>query len=1034
MNNTLNIFLISIICFAGSSDLFGQVRKTKKKKPQGSSEFNYRYQDLNSRNNYFFNARLLLNESIKSLEENYQDDYSEILSVYRYEGGESASSVHPSMVTVIEKVSTDLQKHPNSKWADNEYILVGRAQNLNGDFDAAAETFQIVQQKFSNKIRSTKRGAKTSTKKKLSNVASRVKNTSGGSGTISKASSKVKAQSSNSVRAKQIAKLKAKRDREKAASVRKKAIAKRNKNRAKLKKINAKRRKQGKPRINYEDKFGSEEIPSAKSKEKEEEKGEEQENAKAQPEEEIKEEVVEEAAESEEEIEEAEAKKIFKDVPERKYARVGLFSHKLSNYDAALWEARNYIDQGSFGDAINVLNRLKQDENLSKNKLDDLYVLLAHYYLKKEEYSIAHEALGQAIDETRGKRKKSRLHFIRAQISEKKGNYSEAHKSYMAVIKSKPEYLMEFNARVKVALNKVKSGDFSREKANSYFAKMIKEEKNKDYLDQIYAAMAELALADGEIDEAIALLEKSVEENSENPQQKATTFLKLAELLYNNELFIKSGAYYDSAMTSLAKDYKNYEDISKRRNLLVDLTGHVQLVANQDSLQHLAGLSEKERNKIIDDYIKDFEARVQETLNRQNELSLLDNEKETEQSSSSGTWYFYNQRQKSLGFNEFKQKMGNRVLEDNWRRSQRNSNLITDDVSASTGVDAEDLVDLAGAGKLTRDIFIKNLPLTPEAIDASNKQIMESLFAIGNIYREGLKVNHKAKEYFILLNERFPGNKYEEQALYTLYLIAKEDGLTEEANNYAALLNKKYPDGLYTNLIKDPTYAEKQNNVDEEQTKFYEDTYNLYLEEQYAEVLNRKNQSENLYASSNTYKPQYDLLEAFVIGRTGEKDDYVSALQNVVAMHQTDPVKDKAEEILRYLDGKKAAEDAMFQYRDTKNVVHYFIVSLDKFTTDINKLLADFSNFNTANNQSRIKTTQMLLSPQKQIVLVKNFLNADKAMAYYNMVGENEPDIFKNLKGVGYQYFVVSKTNFTTLFKNKEVGEYMDYFEANYLK
>jgi len=1022
LNKLTYIFLFFLIFQTAESSLNAQSKKKKKSNPK----LDYRYQDLTSRNNYYFNARLILQESIKTLIESNQDDYSVILDVYEYSGGEQASAVHSDLEVLLEKATNDLKKHPNSKWIDNEYVVIGQAYYLKGDYEQADESFDIVNDNFSNKIR---KGKRSSGKKKKKSSSSKSK---------SKSSSKSKSRSSSSKtssvdkRAKEIAKLKAKKEKVKKAKARKKEAAKRNKNRAKLKKINAKRKKKKKPRLSYEDVFGK--SPSkTDDKVKKEEKIEEPKETK---EEEVVKKDKEDAA-AEPEVQDAPKENVFEDATNRKFAKEGIFTHKSSTIDAFIWQARNHIDNEQFGDAITILNQLKDDKDLPKKKVGELYTLLAHYYLKKEEYSTAHSALTQAIEHTKRKKNRARLHFIQAQISEHNKDYSAAQESYNRTLKSKPPYLLEFNSRLKQAINRVRTGE-SREKVNNSLEKMLKEDKNSDYQDQIYFAMAEMALADGEVDEAISLLEKSAEENKENPTQRANTYLQLAELLFDNEQYPKSGTYYDSALTSLAKDYKGIEELEFKRDYLLELGGHIARVEEQDSLQHLASLSEAERNKIIDKYIKDFEAKVQETLNRQSEQADRTNDNsEQSTASNNASWYFYNDKQKSQGFNEFQARLGSRVLEDNWRRSSRLSSFQLENLSSSAGEDGAQIVELAKANKLSREMFVKRLPLTQDAIDASNDQIIESLFAIGNIYKEQIGNIDKAKEAFASLVNRFPGNEHEEQTLYTLYLLSKEDGQDQEAQNYANLLAAKYKNGTYNNLIQDPSYAQKQNQEDAAQTAFYEDTYFLYLEEKFQEVLNRKIEAEQLYASTNAYGPQFDLLEAYVIGHTGEKDDYIKALKNVMSKHPEDPVKEKAEEILKYLEGSglsKKDEEKIYQYRDTKNIVHYFIVSIDEFSPEVNKLMADFSNFNRSINQNRLKTTPMLLTPKDQIVLVKNFLNADKAMEYYRKVDADKDTLFKKLGGVEYSFFVVSKTNFTTFFKNKDLDSYMEYFEAEYLE
>ena len=118
------------------------------------------------------------------------------------------------------------------------------------------------------------------------------------------------------------------------------------------------------------------------------------------------------------------------------------------------------------------------------------------------------------------------------------------------------------------------------------------------------------------------------------------------------------------------------------------------VIENEDSLQAIAKLSEKEREDYIAGIIKkeneekerqklEAEKKKQEEIQNENQVNQTLNEenirKNTNQQipgAGNGAWYFYNTATLSFGFNEFIKKWGNRPLEDNWRRKEKESQAL----------------------------------------------------------------------------------------------------------------------------------------------------------------------------------------------------------------------------------------------------------------------------------------------------------------------------------------------------------------------
>jgi hypothetical protein len=63
---------------------------------------------------------------------------------------------------------------------------------------------------------------------------------------------------------------------------------------------------------------------------------------------------------------------------------------------------------------------------------------------------------------------------------------------------------------------------------------------------------------------------------------------------------------------------------------------------------------------------------------------------------------------------------------------------------------------------------------------------------------------------------------------------------------------------------------------------------------------------------------------------------------------------------------------------------------------------------------------------------VRSFSDKAKAMNYFTTFQVNDT-VLKEINEQGYQTFVITTKNFTTLFRNKNADVYQAFFEQNYL-
>ena len=360
-------------------------------------------------------------------------------------------------------------------------------------------------------------------------------------------------------------------------------------------------------------------------------------------------------------------------------------------YLAMIWLSRAYIMIGEEREAERILITLADEASLPDEYLAAYYSTRTQLYLQNLDYQEAAEQLELAMDQ-KGVKENDRVRFtyILAQLYEESGQNSLALEKYKRVTKYNPPYEMAFNARVSMA-EVFESGETSSEDLKKLLRKMLKDSKNKEYKDQIYFALGNIAMEEGDREKAIEYYQLSVSTSIQNQYQKGYSSLTLAEIYYDTPDYILSAAYYDSAVSFLDVSYPGYAGLASLSASLGDLVYNVNTYELEDSVQMLAALPEEQRLAIIDGIIEEVreeeeEARLAEQQAMQDQAfnqSMLYGNRQTTGGSgeqTGGTWYFYNLNAKSFGQPEFRMKWGERVLEDNWRRkSKRTISQMSED-------------------------------------------------------------------------------------------------------------------------------------------------------------------------------------------------------------------------------------------------------------------------------------------------------------------------------------------------------------------
>jgi tetratricopeptide (TPR) repeat protein len=710
-----------------------------------------------------------------------------------------------------------------------------------------------------------------------------------------------------------------------------------------------------------------------------------------------------------------------------------------NRYQGLNWLIRTYIETEQWGKVEDFLDIGEREiKKIPKELIGEYNAIYADFYLKKDnDRANAIEKLELAISQTKKKEDKRRYVFVLAQLYQEERSFSRATDLYSQVIKMNPDYVMRFNARINraiaydVASNN--SDDIKKE-----LKKMLRDKKNAEFQDQIYYALAELALKEDDEPLAVDYLKKSAKLSVSNDKQKALSYFKLAELYFDRPNYVLAQAHYDSTLQFLPIEHPDYAEASNKNNNLQDLVKNLKIIILQDSLLTLGGLSDKDRKKKINKIIK----RIKEEDDKKElaKLRELARQQETggnkfnanNSANNKGQWYFYNVSNMAKGMIEFKQVWGDRALEDNWNRKKKSS--ITDlrkESLEELDPEAQRKDSIAKAEKYNPEFYLKDVPVKFEDQLISHGKIVEALFNVGTIFKESFIDYQSAIKSFKRVTEEYDTSGFNLPSHYQLYRIYSIEEDTELAAEERKWVLENHPFSEYAYLIKNPNYNKESKATKQKVEEFYQATYKLFKYELYADVITSCNRAESAF-SKNHLRPQFAFMKAKAIGHTSDKGTFKKELEFVVSEFSDDPVKEKAQDILNYMNKKSVAKTVVkTKYKYDPAAKHIFIFSSSKKTTSSNSFKNSISNFNRQFfREADLDITSSTIKTNN-VFLIRTFNDEKTAMRYYKAV-RNNSTLILSARQQGAEEYLISVENFRLLFKSKDEEEYKAFFQENY--
>ena len=951
------------------------------------------YNNMTARYNGYYNASVLLYESTLELEAQHQDNYNKILPIYKYMEADNPKAVADRLDKAIKKVSVVVNLHRVSHWTDDCYLVMGQAQYLKQDYEAAEETLEFLMGEFNPKEMAEKEKKSNAYKKRKKAIKK---------GEVSKDDGGEKVQLS-------------KKESQKLAKMKRKAREKERKQKVRESKKRRKNKKSSAPR----------KKPADDAKEKITQTDDEAEATATDP----------NAPPAPGSISLGNlGNDVVESDPESYFMK-----HRPAYQEGVLWLARTYIERENFSNAERLLNQLESSPGTFDDVRRDAAVAKAGFFLKQKKYDQAVKPLETAISLSNDRQLKARMNFILGQIHKQAKRGPAAYAAFEQVLKNGPPYEMEFTARLNLAL----SGVHSTDESVRNLEKMLKEEKNKEFQDQIYYALAEIALGRGDRKEAIKNLELSLQHSSRNISQKAESYLLLADLYFEDQNFVSAKLYFDSTLLVMTNADERYGRVSALASNLQGIAENINIIMLQDSLLRVSRMTDGERRELAEKIYKQREEERLKKLRDQasagaNAPNVPKGFQPADAKSKSKFWA-YDEKEIKRGEREFQRKWGSRELADNWRRANQQS----------IGGGEEAFAESSKGGITEEDIneILKDVPATPEEIAAANRQIESALFSLGGLYRDRIQNYSKSIESLNELLARYPETQYQLDALYYLYLSYKDLGDIANTQLYYDKIVNGYPNSNYAKILQDPGYLTRVMAKENTLEDFYDETYDAFQKRQYQTAFERISQVGEKFGATNKLQPRFALLSAMCIGNIEGKEQYIESLKDVIAKYPEQPEATRAKEILRLLGEKVGSgpgqqrdipkgQGQVGNYTVANDQLHYVIVVF-KNEVSLNDAKIKITDYNNKyHSLQKLRMNNIFLGDgdtRYPLIAIRRYKDKAEAMDYYNTVRKNEKD-FLDKKKYDYEVLPIGQDNYRELLKSKNLDDYRTFFELNYLK
>ncbi len=690
-------------------------------------------------------------------------------------------------------------------------------------------------------------------------------------------------------------------------------------------------------------------------------------------------------------------------------------SDKLN--EATIWREKTNIRLENEELALRNLRRLLKYEKLKDQEYADARAMMAQAYINLKAPDTAIQQLKIASAYTKKNTEKGRYYFIIGQLYNQLGFKDSANLAFDKIIglQRKTPRVYWVNAHLQKIQN-IEITDENKQDLLEYLTWLELNRENRPFLDKIFRQIAVYHNTLEQDSLSLAYYDKSLRAANQSPQLFALNYEDLAEYYFDDNEYKTAGAYYDSVLPNLTENTKKYRTIKKKLDNLEDVIIYESTVQYADSVITVYKMPLEGRKVYFQAYIDQLKAKADELAAKEESrlnagFAAFGESKGGKE--NKGKFYFYNITSLGYGKTEFKNKWGNRTLEDNWRWSTKGAQgpeiatITTGDQDNDQGEIPEDL-------KYSLEYYLDKVPTDVAVIDSLDRERNFANYQLGLIYKEKFKENMLAAAKLERVLDSSPEERLLLPSKYNLYKIYEEVG-SPLAKDMKDNIIQNHPSSRYAEILLNPQIVLEASEDGPEAR--YARLYQLFEAQEFLRVITGSEESINMFPGDPVV-PKFEMLKATAIGRLQGFKEFKEALNYVALNYPNKPEGKKAQEMVAEQLPKLEPQEFTTENEMTSGgnwkVVFPFKRNNDDAAIRLkNRLEASLKDLNYSN-----KVSKDIYNLEDEFIVVHGFKSRDFALGYVELLKNNKDYRIAN------ENFVILSNNYKTVQIHKNIEDY----------
>lgn len=684
---------------------------------------------------------------------------------------------------------------------------------------------------------------------------------------------------------------------------------------------------------------------------------------------------------------------------------------------AKVWKAKTNIRLNNEEFAIENLKRMFEQESLNEEEIAEGAAMMAQAFVNLDSLEPALDYIKIASEKVDDNELKGRYTFIKGQLYNRLGKKDSANLAFEEVIEMNRKTSRAY--MINAYIEKGKNFDYENGNRTDFLELLQDLEKNREnrpYLDKIYNQFGDYYYNSDSIETAVKYYNKSIKAFKQDRVLQAVNYKTLALINFDNAEYRNAGAYYDSTLTFLQENSREWRRVKKKRENLDDVIKYENIAQVNDSVLRLVNMSEAQQlayftkytTRLKEQAIKDsLEAVKFEGKIANNEF--FNKEKSTSGPNKGSTFYFYNTTTVAYGKGEFRKRWGDRNLEDNWRLSNKRTSLIQEEAVE------EDTTPIAENEMYNPQTYIERIPSDKKLIDSLAKDRNFAYYQLGLIYKEKFKEYNLAANRLEKLLTFSPAERLIVPSKYNLVKIYDILGNSAKSEMYKNDVLQNHATTRYAEILRNP---DSQLATDKSSPEFkYKELFKQFEAAEYADVIKKSDEYIVIY-NGNEIVPKFELLKATAIGKQQGYEAYKKAL-NFVALNypNSDEGKQAQEIFTNTLPALAFTEFNTNNEAATWKLVYQFPVSEIEAAQSLKeKLDKAISDLHYTNLVSSID----YYNPTTRLVIVHGLNTKLGARGFGDILKE------KKAYKIKHPYFEISTPDYKTIQIHKNLDAYLE--------